>query len=202
MVQNNYPGIISEEWTGNQLQSPISVPWYQLEIQRTLSLGHPVCTSAFEQILLATMSRVLLRIRSISNELPYGIEFKSCNLVPLKPCQFDWSTSENHYLYAKGWMEYAHCYIWYLNIQSKIIVQLRTLKQLKEFTNIRLVVSVPDEYQCELTTSAKREISFQNWTSNTYSSLHSPEIILLTHLQCSTILQWVHMCDCMISTFQ
>ena len=81
MVQNNFPGIISEEREWYTVRRHNSVPCRLIAIQKTLPQGHPALTSALEPILVVTMPAIAEMFNSVIDEMTYATDFKLINLL-------------------------------------------------------------------------------------------------------------------------
>jgi hypothetical protein len=81
LEQNNIPGIISDKWEWYPLRRQNSVPCRLSEIQSTPPNRYPVLTSAFEPILVLSMSRVAVTFKSVIDKMTYGTNFKLINMM-------------------------------------------------------------------------------------------------------------------------
>jgi len=80
-VDNDFPGIVSEEREWYPLQRLNSVPRHLLEIQTTPPHGHPPLISAHEPIFVVTMPGVAETIKTVIDEMTHGTDFKLVNLL-------------------------------------------------------------------------------------------------------------------------
>ena len=80
LAQNDFPGIMGDEWKCYSLQRQNSVTHQLSEIQSTPQQGHPAHTSAIE-ILVVTMPGVAATFKSIIDEMTYGTDFKLIHLL-------------------------------------------------------------------------------------------------------------------------
>jgi len=76
LAQNKFPWIIGDEWEWYPLWRQNSVPRSLLEIQSTPLQGHPALTSALEPILVVTMPAIAETLKSVSDKMTYGTDFK------------------------------------------------------------------------------------------------------------------------------
>ena len=81
LAQNDFPGIMGDEWKCYSLQRQNSVTHQLSEIQSTPQQGHPARTSAIEPILVVTMPGVAATFKSIIDEMTYGTDFKLIHLL-------------------------------------------------------------------------------------------------------------------------
>jgi len=81
MVQNHFPGMISEEREWYPLQRHNLVPRRPMEIQQTPPQGHPALTSAHEPILVVTIPGVAETFKSVIDKMTYATDFKLINLL-------------------------------------------------------------------------------------------------------------------------
>jgi len=81
MVQNNFPGMIGEEWEWYPLRRHNSVPRRLMEIRKTPPQGPAALTSALEPILVVTMSGVAATFKRIIHEMTYPTDFQLINLL-------------------------------------------------------------------------------------------------------------------------
>jgi len=84
LVDNDFPGIVGEEWEWYPLQRLNSVPRRLLVIQTTLPHGHPALISAHEPILVVTMPGVAETFKTIIDEMTHVTDFKLVNLLHAK----------------------------------------------------------------------------------------------------------------------
>jgi len=75
LAQNNFPGIIGDEWEWYPLRRQNSVPRRLSEIQSTPPQGHPALTSAFEPRLVVTMPGVAETFKSVIDEMCHGADW-------------------------------------------------------------------------------------------------------------------------------
>jgi hypothetical protein len=81
LVDNDFPGIVSEEQKWYPLQRLNSVPGRLWEIQTTPHHGHPALLSAHEPILVATMPGVAETFKTVIDEMTHGTDFKLANML-------------------------------------------------------------------------------------------------------------------------
>jgi hypothetical protein len=81
LADNDFPGIVGEEWEWYPLQRVNSVPHRVLEIQITPPHGHPALISAHEPILVVTMPGVAETFKTVIDEMTQGTEFKLVTLL-------------------------------------------------------------------------------------------------------------------------
>ena len=81
LAQNDFRGIIMDQWEWYPLQRQNSVPCRLFEIQSTPPLGHLVLTSAFEPILVGTMPGVAETFKNVIDKMTYGTDLKLINLL-------------------------------------------------------------------------------------------------------------------------
>jgi len=81
MVQNDVPGIISDEPEWYPLQRHNSVPHHFIEIQKTPPEAHPVLTFVLDPLLVVTMAGVTEIFKSVINEMTLTTGFKLINLL-------------------------------------------------------------------------------------------------------------------------
>jgi len=76
LVQNDFPGSVSEEREGYPLMQLSSVPRRLLAIHSTPPHGHQSLVSALEPILVDTMPRVAETFNTVIHEMTHGSDFK------------------------------------------------------------------------------------------------------------------------------
>jgi hypothetical protein len=81
LADNDFPGIVGEEWEWYPLQRWNSVPHRLLEIETTPPHRHPALISAHEPILVVTMPGVAETFKTVINEMTHGTDFKLVNLL-------------------------------------------------------------------------------------------------------------------------
>jgi hypothetical protein len=79
-MDNDIPGIVSEDCEWNPLQRLNSAPRLLLEIQTTLPHGHSVLISAHDPILVVTMSRMSETFKTVINEITHRPNFNLVNM--------------------------------------------------------------------------------------------------------------------------
>src|SRR5882757_11103657 len=84
LADNDFPGIVSEEWEWYPLQRLNSVPRRLLEIQTTPPHGDPALISAHEPILVVTMPGVQETFKTVIDKMTHGTDFKLVNLLQAK----------------------------------------------------------------------------------------------------------------------
>jgi len=84
LADNDFPGIVGEEWEWYPLQRLNSVPRRILEIQTILPHGHPAQILAHEPILVVTMPVVPETFKTVIDEMTDGTNFKLINLLLAK----------------------------------------------------------------------------------------------------------------------
>jgi len=81
LAENDFPGIVSEEWEWYPLQRMNFVPCRLLEIQTTPPHRHPAHVSALERIPVVTMPGVAEMFNTVINKVTNGIDFILVNLL-------------------------------------------------------------------------------------------------------------------------
>jgi hypothetical protein len=81
VADNDFPGIVGEEWEWYLLQRLNSVCHRLLEIQTTPPHGHPALISAHDPILAVTMPAVAETFKTVIDEMTHGTDFKLVNLL-------------------------------------------------------------------------------------------------------------------------
>ena len=81
MVQNDFPGIIGEEWEWYPLLRHNAVPRRLIEIQKTPPPGHTALKSTLEPILVVTMPGVAETLKSVIDEMTFATDFQLINLL-------------------------------------------------------------------------------------------------------------------------
>jgi len=88
LANNDFPGIVSEDWEWNPLQRLNSVPRHLLEIQSTPPHGYAALISALEPILVVTISGVAATFKNVIDKMTHGTNFKLVNLLHAKTANF------------------------------------------------------------------------------------------------------------------
>jgi hypothetical protein len=81
LADNDYPGIVGEEWEWCPLQRLNSVPRCLLEIHTTPPHGHPALISAHQPILVVTVPGVAETFKTVIDEMTHATDFKLVNLL-------------------------------------------------------------------------------------------------------------------------
>jgi hypothetical protein len=81
LLDNDFPGIVGEQWEWYPLQRLNSVPRHLLEIQTMPPYGHPVLVSAHEPILVLTIPGVAETFKTIINEMTHATDLKLVNML-------------------------------------------------------------------------------------------------------------------------
>jgi len=84
LMQDDFPGIDSEEREWYSLQRLNSMPRHLLEIQTTPPHGPPALVSALQPILVVTMRGVAEIVKTVIDEMIHGIDFELVNLLHTK----------------------------------------------------------------------------------------------------------------------
>jgi hypothetical protein len=81
MLQNDFPGIVSERQEWYPLQRLNSVPHHLLEILTTPSHGHPALVSTHETIVVVTIPAVAETYKTVIHVMTHETNFKHVNLL-------------------------------------------------------------------------------------------------------------------------
>jgi hypothetical protein len=88
MVENDYHGIISEEFKWHLLQTPNLVHSCLLKIQTTPLQRHQVLASAVEPMLVVTMPIIDKTLKSVIDKMTYGTSSKLQKLFQVEIAKF------------------------------------------------------------------------------------------------------------------